>query len=78
MERMSHHAFTPPPFLAEISAISGAAAVSITARNVSFVSTHAWVQDIMALVSFTAGMASILTFVVAGLIHLVSWIKKRS
>jgi hypothetical protein len=78
MERMSDHAFSPPPLIAEISAISGSAAVSITARNVSFISTHAWVQDVMALVSFLAGIASVLTFFAAGLIHLIAWIKKRS
>jgi len=75
---MSYHAIFHPPLLAEFSAISGAAAISITARNVSFVATHAWVQDVMALVSFSAGVASILTFVVAAVIHLVAWIKKRS
>ena len=66
----------PPTFLAEITAISGAAAVSITARNVSFVSTHAWVQDILACVSFCAGCVSILTFLAAGVVHFLAWLKK--
>ncbi|GEM_PF-2130568 len=75
---MNHHSFTPFPFMAEFSAISGSAAVSITARNVSFIATHAWVQDVMALVSFCAGMVSILTFITAVVLHSFAlWKNKR-